>query len=274
MEDKRVFHSCLGEDSMPPKKKTKTSAGSSPKPKRAVAFKKTTKAPLRSSSSEGRAVKKTAALSLRQGSGRQAKVVKSPTKIIKTVGIKKTVKSPKVPLKVDTALKKLPRRGETRLVAFIRDPQCLFTYWEVTPESVEVAKKQLGELYKGSSMVLRVFHTGPNGEDELLYEVTVEPDAMNRYLEIPGTGNGYFVEIARRSVAGRLVVFARSNRIPALISSFPSMSSAGGSAGEMPAGLRDYFSQNGEEEFLLTPGGISSAESLKRKRNQTFSSFH
>src|SRR6185369_1196720 len=123
----------LTEDSMPPKKKTEKPAASKPKAKRAPAAKKTV-----------RAVKKTAL-------PKKVKAAKAPAKTIKAIGAKKPVKSVKVSPKADSAFK-LIRRGETRLVAFIRDPQCLFTYWEVTPESLEAAKKKLGEEFKGSSM--------------------------------------------------------------------------------------------------------------------------
>ncbi len=70
------------------------------------------------------------------------------------------------------------------MVAFIRDPQCIFTYWEVTPESIEAVKQQLTDEYKDSSMVLRIFKTGPKGETELIQEIRVEPGEMNRYVEL------------------------------------------------------------------------------------------
>jgi hypothetical protein len=71
--------------------------------------------------------------------------------------------------------KSLPRHGETQIVAFIRDPQCVFTYWEVTPERLEEVKRDLREEFKDSYMVLRLFTVGPNGERILSDEIRIDP---------------------------------------------------------------------------------------------------
>src|SRR5262245_4292077 len=57
----------------------------------------------------------------------------------------------------------LSRYGQTQLVAFVRDPRCVFTYWEVTPERIQEVKRELKDEFKGSSMVLRVFKVWPQG---------------------------------------------------------------------------------------------------------------
>ena len=162
--------------------------------------------------------------------------------------------------------KKGKRQGETQMVAFIRDPQCIFTYWEVTPEKIEAVKEQLMDEYKNSSMVLRVFKTGPKGETELIQEISVEPGEMNRYVELKDRDGSYFIEIAQKTPSGRVVVYARSNKITTGISSeTPVRSSASpGSKWDPPEGLLEYFSDEDETEPSIAISGISSAEAYRR----------
>lgn len=224
---------------MPEKKKTKTASKAAPKPNRATAPK---------------TVKKAAA-------PKAAKTSKTAQKITKPVWPK--LKSSDLPAK------KQNRQGETQMVAFIRDPHCIFTYWEVTPESVEAVKRQLMDEYKDSSMVLRVFTVNPDGDAQLLYEIQVNPGEMNRYLELKETGGVYFVEVARKTASGRVVAYARSNRIATGPggASWPGSSSSMDPKWEPPSGILQYFSEEGEEgSTFATPGGPSSFDSLKRKK--------
>lgn len=163
--------------------------------------------------------------------------------------------------------KKPARQGETQMVAFIRDPHCIFTYWEVTPQSIEVVKQQLMGEYKESSMVLRVFRTGPDGQAELIQEIRVEPGEMNRYVELKeGASGSYFIEIAQKTASGRMIVYARSNKV--MTGTF-----AGGGDGssdssapqwETPAGLLEYFNEVEETSDASAVRGLSSAEAHRK----------
>jgi hypothetical protein len=163
--------------------------------------------------------------------------------------------------------KKNSRHGETQMVAFIRDPQCIFTYWEVTPERIEAVKQQLEDEYKGSSMVLRLFKTGPDGMAELIQEILVEPGEMNRYVELSEKNGNYFIEIAQKAHSGRVVVYARSNNI---VTGAPSQGPAGSSPSpadskwETPEGFFEYFLEGDETEVSQAVPGISSAEAHRR----------
>ena len=163
--------------------------------------------------------------------------------------------------------KKTPRQGETQMVAFIRDPHCLFTYWEVTPQRIEEVKRELMEEYRHSTMVLRVLRTGPDGQAELIQEIRVEPGEMNRYVELKeGVAGGFFLEIAQKAPSGRTIVYARSNKIMA--GTGPGFQGAeagsGGASWEMPAGLAEYFSETEEGGTRATVRGLSSAEAHRR----------
>jgi hypothetical protein len=152
------------------------------------------------------------------------------------------------------------------MVAFIRDPHCIFTYWEVTPESIESVRKQLTEEYKNSTMVLRVFRTGSDGKAELIEEIRVEPGEMNRYVNLKENSGSYFIEIAQKTASGKTVVYARSNRVVTGTSAehHGGAKESKNSTWETPAGILEYFSETEETTVPLATGGISSAEAHRR----------
>ncbi len=139
---------------------------------------------------------------------------------------------------------RLPRYGQTQLVAFVRDPNCIFTYWEVTPETLADVRRQLMDEYEGSSMVLRLLRTKADGSTELLEEITVNPGEMNRYVNLEEAGGSYILEIGHKAPSGKFVALARTNSIQ----TGPSMGMGPDSAAErpgewsVPGEIQDYFS--------------------------------
>lgn len=248
---------------MPRKKKDESESKAPAKPKAAAKTVAKPKNPKTPKISKKAVVAKTP---------QEPKAVKVPkVKVEKTSLVKKS-SAPPIPI---SPLKKLQRKGETQMVAFIRDPQCLFTYWEVTPESIESVKQLLQDEFQNSSMVLRVFQKDPDGKVELLQEIFVEPKDMNRYIPITDPRGSYYLEIAQKSASGKIAVYARSNDLTAGPSGFIGSSWSAASPEtrwETPAGLLEYFSQEEYTETFLTPGGISSADSLKRRMGRHFSS--
>jgi hypothetical protein len=146
-------------------------------------------------------------------------------------------------------------------VAFVRDPRCLFTYWEVTPQSLEAVKNQLMGEFPGSSMVLRVFKIGSGGQEELIEEIKVGHDERNRYVELKDDGGSYFVEVAHKAPSGRVIVYSRSNKV---ITFLPWFQAPSGTIWDAPAGLLEYFSEDADSEFFMPPRGISSAEAHRK----------
>jgi hypothetical protein len=194
-------------------------------------------------------------------------VPKTPRATAKKTGLPKAARDTQAPTapKPSSAWKKPTRQGETQMVAFIRDPHCIFTYWEVTPQSIESVKQKLMGEYKDSAMVLRVFRTGADGQAELIQEIRVEPGQMNRYVELKeGASGSYFIEIAQKASSGRIVVYARSNKVMTGTSMEQSGAPRGGSQWEAPAGFLEYFSEVEEAVDPLPLRGLSSAEAHRR----------
>jgi hypothetical protein len=157
------------------------------------------------------------------------------------------------------------------MVAFIRDPHCIFTYWEVTPERIEAVKHELHEEYKDSSMVLRLFKTLSNGQAELVQEIRVDPDEMNRYVEIMESTGSYFIEIAQKTASGRTVVYARSNPV---MTGGSLSSGAAGPQWETPAGLQEYFTEVEGQEAPIPVRGLSSAEAHRKAIQKALQKKH
>ena len=90
---------------------------------------------------------------------------------------------------------------------FFRDPNWLFTYWEVEKPHLERAEKEAGF---GSRRILRVYNT--SGE---FFDETLTDDAESWYLETGKPGQSFFVEIGLLSQDGRFIPIARSNTVTA-----------------------------------------------------------
>ena len=253
---------------MPRKKKDESETKTAAKPKASAKPKSATKSKAPKTPKAPKAVKEPKA----PKALKEPKAVKTAKLKIEKVPAAKKSSAPHIP---KSPLKKMQKRGETQMVAFIRDPQCLFTYWEVTSESIESVKQELREEFRHSSMVLRVFRKDSEGKVELVQEIFVEADEMNRYISIADPRGSYFLEIALKAPSGQIFVYARSNDIMAGPEGFTGSTWAPVSSDpqwETPAGLLEYFSQEEYTETFLTPGGISSADSLKRRLGRFASS--
>jgi hypothetical protein len=220
------------------------------------------------------AVKKTA---LKRSAVKKAVSAKTPKKspAPKAAKVSRAAAPPKSKAKISW---KPPQYGETQVVAFIRDPNCIFVYWEVASQKLAEVQEQLKGEFAKSRILLRMFRDKGNGAAELLYEVEVNPESMNQYLPVEEPGFSYFVEVVRKAVSGKVALIARSNTV-----SPPGRGlSRVIDSNWMPAGeLAQYLSEEleGTETFPVPGpgevGGVSSAESQRRraKARETFSSF-
>lgn len=97
--------------------------------------------------------------------------------------------------------------GKTRIVLLVRDPNWLFTYWEVVPSDWQRAGLEAGD---GSQRILRVYNTDGNFFDQGLAD-----DTHSWYLETGKPGHSFYVEIGLLAKDGRFISVARSNTVTA-----------------------------------------------------------
>lgn len=197
------------------------------------------------------------------------------TSVKKEAAAPKALKAPKAKKEkaakesIGSSPRRLPRKGETQMVAFVRDPNCIFTYWEVTPESAEEVRRQLMEEYPKSFMVLRLLRQNANGQMEVIQEIRVKPGEMNRYVTLEGEPGSFVIEIAQKAPSGKTIVYARSQTIvtggQAGTSAPSSMPDYLGAPGEdIPKAFLDYFEEGDVTHVLSHPAGvISSAEAFR-----------
>ena len=96
-----------------------------------------------------------------------------------------------------------------------RDPFWLHAYWEVTPESIERAREQLGDEWDSHRWILRiqVFRPSeaPSGGDH--FDVELNQEARNWYVRLPHPDCSYEGTIGVITEEGTFYPFARSGRV-------------------------------------------------------------
>ena len=105
--------------------------------------------------------------------------------------------------------------GEDRIVAMVRDPYWIHTYWELTQETVSRGLRALGRAAPGARRILRVYSGDVNAArpEDFLFDVALTPDARSWYVNVGGPGRAYRVEIGLLTKAGKFVCLASSNNV-------------------------------------------------------------
>jgi len=99
--------------------------------------------------------------------------------------------------------------GQDRITALVRDPNCLFIYWELEgPRREEVLRGHGRDVFTNSSWILRL-HSDGDGSPQ---DIPIVVDGCNWYLPVAEDGS-YMVEIGVRRPQGEFIRFAASNRV-------------------------------------------------------------
>lgn len=112
--------------------------------------------------------------------------------------------------------RELPERyGKDRIVAMVRDPYWIHSYWELTQETLSRGLRALGREAPGAKRILRVYSGDAKASrpDDFLFDVALTPDARNWYVNVGGPGRTYRVEIGLLTKAGKYVCLASSNSV-------------------------------------------------------------
>ena len=107
--------------------------------------------------------------------------------------------------------------GETGIVLLPRDPYWLFAYWEVTPASIEQAKKVLGNDFNSSKTILRVYEVtniifnGRNAHSS--FDIILENLLRSWYINVPLSEKNWIVDIGILAPSGKYFLLSRSNAV-------------------------------------------------------------
>jgi hypothetical protein len=109
--------------------------------------------------------------------------------------------------------RELPERyGRDRLALLVRDPYWVHAYWEITPETFNLAEADLGAEHQGSETILRIYDL-ISGEPEKTFDIQLPPEANNWYINLGQPGKTFCVDIGIMTPTGRFYALARSNTI-------------------------------------------------------------
>jgi hypothetical protein len=110
-----------------------------------------------------------------------------------------------------------PKFNRTKIVLFTRDPEWIYTYWEITREKLDKISDFIGaDAINNSQTILRVYDVtdikfdGNNSNDS--FDIEIEGKVSNWYIRIPNSDREYCVEIGLRTVDGKFIRIARSNQ--------------------------------------------------------------
>jgi hypothetical protein len=108
------------------------------------------------------------------------------------------------------------RYGENTCVLLVRDPWCVFSYWEIKLSLWEAARLQCeGSAYKE---VLRVYDvTGSEVKDlskhKSYFDIELIPFVESWYINLQDSGRSYIAEIGLKKNTGEFFAMVRSNMV-------------------------------------------------------------
>jgi hypothetical protein len=144
--------------------------------------------------------------------------------------------------------------GDDRIVTLVRDPRCIFSYWELLGGGYERARSELGDELTGGVWVLRLVKvTG-----ERFFDVPIDPAIGNWYLHVE-PGERYQVKIGLvlpsglfRELAASLEVVTPAEQVSDVVD-------------EEWMLVREEFDRLVEQILSArVPGGVGSSEILHR----------
>ena len=105
--------------------------------------------------------------------------------------------------------------GENKIVAQVRDPWWIHTYWEIRSSTIEEIRNHLTRSFQEAAPILRVYDISSidfNGTNAHRYfDIEIRLDARNWYIEVGAPGRSWCVDIGFRLRNGSFFMMARSN---------------------------------------------------------------
>jgi hypothetical protein len=150
-----------------------------------------------------------------KGEVKKAPAKKSAARKPKTARSPKKVKSQARSKPVET-LSDLPERyGDHRLVVLARDPNWAYAYWDLNPTQVRNLLKSAGQTADKARWILRVYSAAlqPVEEKGHYFDVDIDVEAGNYYLNLSRPGARFIVEIGVIDASGLFRSTAQSNSV-------------------------------------------------------------
>ena len=116
----------------------------------------------------------------------------------------------------DADHKALPQGyGETMAALMPRDPNWMFIYWEITPNSkARVSREHGPDVFEKSRQVLRVYDAAPLGAvGQGYFDIPIKLDEASWYVHVQGADRSYSCELGLILPSGDFLGIVKSNTI-------------------------------------------------------------
>lgn len=101
--------------------------------------------------------------------------------------------------------------GGDRIVLLVRDPRWLHSYWEISEDRYNEARRSLGERVSSASEILRVYDA--SSDKWASFDIKIFGGARNWYINVPAPDRTYVVDIGYLAQDGTFFALARSNAV-------------------------------------------------------------
>ena len=108
--------------------------------------------------------------------------------------------------------------GENRLILMVRDPYCLYAYWEIGEDKLlEIMNNQIADR-QNMLPVLRIYRHSPNVEGNNpspdYFDIELSGNIGNLYIPIEWPNSIFYAEIGLVREEGNFLAILKSNPVP------------------------------------------------------------
>lgn len=127
-----------------------------------------------------------------------------------------SIEAHKQQLQTETEYLVLPEGyGDNRIVLLVRDPKCLYAYWEMTQDKREELQQKLGvDTWQQSKFILRVHdvtNVTVDGNNVESFDIQIDAHTMSWYIHVPAANRSYRVDLGVLTHQNKFYTLARSN---------------------------------------------------------------
>ncbi|MBD3178136.1 MAG: DUF4912 domain-containing protein [Candidatus Latescibacteria bacterium] len=78
----------------------------------------------------------------------------------------------------------LPGYDITRIETLVRDPRCIFTYWEISASDIKSIADSFGKVWNECRLVLRVYNIGHDRDRSVAFDIDIPFNTDNWYIDV------------------------------------------------------------------------------------------
>ena len=108
--------------------------------------------------------------------------------------------------------------GEDRMVLMLRDPYCLFSYWEITGGTLNYYRQKFHPYgWDGSVPTIRVYRfpigLKPLNQPEITFDIQLNHSSYSWHIDVGMPHRTYYAELGRKLPGGEFIPMIRSNSV-------------------------------------------------------------